>query len=120
MSTIALEPELLEQLREIAGREEVGDLIREAVRIYLDRVAREKIRAETRAFYEVYEQLRQQYLGEYVALHNGKVVDHDVDLHTLHQRVRRRYRHVPVLIRQVTEKPEWEIAFRSPRLEGWS
>ena len=44
MSTIALEPELLEQLREIAGREEVGDLIREAVRIYLDRVAREKIR----------------------------------------------------------------------------
>jgi hypothetical protein len=64
-----------------------------------------------------YEQLRAVYLGQYVAIHQGEVIDHDADLRTLHLRVFERLGHTPVLLKQVTNRPERELVFRSPRLE---
>ena len=48
---------------------------------------REKIRAETDAFHAQKTELLIQYAGEYVAMHQGAVIDHDLDLRTLHLRV---------------------------------
>ncbi|MEA3397766.1 MAG: DUF5678 domain-containing protein [Chloroflexota bacterium] len=63
-------------------------------------------------------QLVAKYLGNYVAIHNGKVVDHDPDVRTLHLRIRRRYGRAPILLRQVTKDMEQpEMVFRSPKLE---
>jgi hypothetical protein len=55
-----------------------------------------------------------------VAIHQGKLVDHDSDQLALYQRVDRRYRNTPVLIKQVLANPEEEYTFRSPTLEGAS
>jgi hypothetical protein len=78
---------------------------------------REKIGAETGAFNEQHENLLLEYTGQYVAMHQGKVVDHDPDLRTLHLRVFERFGHITVLLKQVSERPEREFVFRSPRLE---
>lgn len=59
---------------------------------------------------------RRQYGSSYVALHQGEVVDHDVDQRALYLRIRQQYGHIPVLIipANVTETPEFTI--HSPRL----
>jgi predicted transcriptional regulator len=122
MNTIVLQPQLAERLSQVAEQDTttLEELVNTAVREYVDVMARRKIHAESKAFQARHAELLQRYLGEYVAVHKGNVVDHDKDLSALHQRVRRRYgRHTPVLLRQVTEQAEMEFAFRSPRLE-WS
>ena len=58
-----------------------------------------------------------QYPEEYVAVHNGQVVDHDHDLRTLHLRVFQLLGHVPVLLKKITRQPQREMVFRSPRFE---
>jgi hypothetical protein len=80
-------------------------------------MGRKKIQSETKAFLAQYETLQAKYLGQYVAMHEGKVIDHDVDLRTLHLRVYERVGYTPVLLKQVTVEPERELVFRSPRLD---
>jgi len=62
------------------------------------------------------ELIKQQLLGYYVAIHQGKLVDQDQDEDALLQRRRRNYPGQVVLIRQVEAAPEHELALRSPRL----
>lgn len=50
------------------------------------------------------------------AIHNGQMVDHDVDGMTLSRRVYQRFPDVFVLIRQINSTPERVIRLRSPRL----
>ena len=78
---------------------------------------REKIRAETDAFHAQKTELLTQYDGEYVAIHQSNVIDHDPDLRALHLRVFARLGHTPVLLKQVTPEAERELVFRSPRFE---
>ena len=58
-----------------------------------------------------------QFSDEYVAVHNGQVIDHDKDLRTLHLRIFKRLGRMPVLLKQVTQEPARELVFRSPRFE---
>ena len=83
---------------------DVPTLLDQAVCDYLDRLAEQKIIAESKAFKAMHADLLQQYKGEYVAVHNGKVVDHDADIHTLNHRIRTRYGHRAVLLQQVAEQ----------------
>ncbi len=76
-----------------------------------------KIREESEAFILQHTELLQQYEGQIVAIHDGKVVDHDADKRTLFHRVRTRWGDTPILIREVTSAPIREIMIRSPRLE---
>lgn len=119
MTTITLDPELVQQIESLGGKgaKDTQAFVEQAVRVYLLQAQREKIRAETTAFTAQYEQLRAAYLGQYVAIHQGEVIDHDADLRTLHLRVFERLGHTPVLLKQVTDRPEQELVFRSPRLE---
>jgi hypothetical protein len=119
MTTITLNAKLSEQIESAAGDEQVDaqTFVEKAVRAYLTQLQREKIRSEMEAFNAQYEELKAKYPGQYVAVHQGKVIDHDRDLRTLHLRVYDRLGRLPVLLKQVTEGPDRELAFRSPRLE---
>jgi hypothetical protein len=91
--------------------------VEKAVRAYIAHYRREKIRAESEAFDQLYETLLAQYQGHYVAIHDGQVIDHDPDLRQLHLRIFARLGHTPVLLKQVTDQPIRELVFRSPRIE---
>jgi glutamyl-tRNA reductase len=122
MNTVILQPQLAERLNQVAKHDAttLEELVNTAVREYVDVMARRKIHAESKAFRARHAELLKRYLGEYVAVHEGNVVDHDKDLSALHQRIRHRYgQHTPVLLRKVAEQAELEFTFHSPRLE-WS
>jgi hypothetical protein len=78
---------------------------------------RSQLAAEQAAWYARPHSERQRYHGEFVAVRDGQVVDHDPDQRSLYLRVRARFGHVPVLIVHAdwTETPVYTI--HSPRLE---
>ena len=119
MTTINLAPDLIQQIENLTGTAEADAqvFVDKAVRAYLTQVHRENIRTETEAFTAQYDELRARYAGQYVAMHQGRVIDHDPDLRTLHLRVYEQLGHTPVLLKKVADGPERELTFRSPRLE---
>ncbi len=74
----------------------------------------EKIRAETQralaqeagAFRKMHPQLLADISGEYAAIYQGALVDHDRDIVALLQRIEERFPGEPVLVRQVREEVE--------------
>jgi hypothetical protein len=119
MTTVTLDPALVQQIENLTGKDaaDAQTFVEKAVRAYLIQVQREKIRAETEAFNAQHDKLRAKYPGQYVTLHQGKVIDHDSDLRTLHLRVYEQLGRTSVLLKRVTDEPERELIFRSPRLE---
>lgn len=119
MLTVTLKPDVAEQVSHWtdARQAEADALVDKAVRAYLGRLREEKMRAETEAFDRQRARLLEQYRAEYVAIHQGEVIDHDPNLRALHLRVFARLGHTPVLLKRVTDEPERELMFRSPRLE---
>ena len=69
-------------------------------------------------FFETqHDQLVAQFLGQYIAMYQGKVVAHEGDLDTLIANVHKTHPAVPVLFRQVQATLPPLLHFRSPRLE---
>jgi predicted transcriptional regulator len=118
-TTITLQPRLVRQLEQVAVQcsVEAKELVETAVRAYLRQMERETIKAEAAAFRSMHAKLAEKYLGQYVAVHGGEVVDSDEDFQALHGRVRQRFGCQPVLLRQVETEPKRVLTFRSPRLE---
>jgi len=104
------------ELTPIAEQEnkEISELVNEALRQYLWEAKERKIDREMEAYRTMHIELKQRFLGKYVAIHNGELVDHDADRHVLSRRVRQEYRSVAVLITPVEEKPEREFLMQSP------
>ena len=48
-----------------------------------------KISEESQIYQRRHAELKAQYLGQYIAMHDGQVVDHDNDFVALRERVRR-------------------------------
>ena len=123
MHTVTLKPDIAEQLKHLTGTGEFGQdtdvIVDRAVRVYLANLRQKKIEAETEAF-EQQKNALTKYDGEYVAIHNGQIVDHDSDLRTLHLRIFEQFGHKPVLLKQVISKPEHDLTFRNPRFEQGS
>ena len=109
----------MEQLKQAASEQTTKpeEIVETAVRAYLRQIEREKIKAEVEAFRSMHDKLVKEYLGQYVAIHNGQVVDHDEDFQPLHSRIRQRFGRQPVLLRRVEAEPERVLVFRSPRFE---
>ena len=120
--TVVLQPDVAEQIAYLATEKAsaVDDLVDQALRAYLRQYQQAKIRAETDAFQAQKAALLTHYAGEYIAMHQGSVIDHDPDLRALHLRVFAQVRHTPVLLKQVTAEAERELVFRSPRFERGS
>ena len=82
---------------------------------------RRKISEESQAYQQHHAEMKAQYMGQYIALHNGQVVDHDMDVAVLRQRVRQRFGRKPVMITLVEEEAERPLVrhgFCSWRLPG--
>lgn len=71
---------------------------------------------EQAAFDAMIDELRANYLGQYVAVHQGEVVDHDGDITALCDRTKKSYPKQVVHIRQVLSQPQPELRWRSVRL----
>lgn len=106
----------LEQMTRVRSVEAVT-LARDAIRPFLRDEARRIIEQEAKAFQRFHPELLRTLPGEFAAVHNGQVVDHDGDQMALSRRVEDVYEVQPVLIRQVRPEIGQTIDVLSPRLE---
>jgi len=112
-------PGLIERIRHIAQEtnRDTTQIVEAAVQAYLDQLEQEKIHEETEAFWAMQVDLATRYPGEYIAVHQGQVVDHDPDIVSLEQRVAEQLGEVAVLIAPVTDTPRRDLSTVSFRLE---
>ncbi len=122
MTEYTLSPNLAHQLEEVAQGEErsVSDLLNEIIRDYVARRREARISEESARFRAMHGELWANYANQYIAMRDGKVIDHDVDLPTLHQRIQDTYGNAPILIAPVTPEPTQEFRIRRPRLERFT
>jgi len=111
MSEIILGEPLASQIRREAESQgiEVESLIETALRHYRFQAQREKINAESDWWHTVSPEIRARYAGEYVAVHNKAVVDHDRDEEVLRKRIRAKYGKTAVLLTPAEGRPELRI-----------
>ncbi|CUS04058.2 protein of unknown function [Candidatus Promineifilum breve] len=74
---------------------------------------REKMEEEQAAYERQREEIIAQYEGEYVAVHGGKMVDHDPDEIALLRRIDANYPKDVVHMRLVTRQPDRELRVTS-------
>jgi hypothetical protein len=74
-----------------------------------------EVQVEAEAFRQLHPALWQNYPGEYVAIYQEQLVDHDPDVSALFKRIEDRYSGNFVLVRPVREEPEIVYQDRSIR-----
>jgi len=90
----------------------------EAIEERIQTETRRSLEREAAAFRDMHAQLLMEIPGEYAAIYQGELVDHDQDMLALLERIEARYPDEPVLIRQVLhETIEPVIHVYSPRIE---
>ncbi|MBI4671435.1 MAG: hypothetical protein HY741_07180 [Chloroflexi bacterium] len=106
MSTVTLAPEMYARVEQLAQARHttIDSVLTEAVKRYLWEIQREIIANETRMYRQRHTELKQKFLGQFIAMHNGEVVDTDADINVLRMRVRSRFGLEPVLMTQVEEE----------------
>jgi hypothetical protein len=116
MEAIILKDHLRESLRQDAEQAEISinELVNEVVEHYLQERQQAKLDEEIAAFTAMFVQLRESFLGQWVAIHDQQLADHDSDGTALYQRIRAKYGRTPILIRQVTEQLIDEVWVRTP------
>ena len=93
------------------------DIISSEFAPYPENPNRAAMKQEIAGYKKMHPDLAQKYLGQYVAIYQGKLVDHDVDPVALHKRVTARYPGKVVLSRKVGDDAEPILHMRSPRFE---
>jgi plasmid stability protein len=76
----------------------------------------DKIRREAEAWRTQAQAERSRYLGEFVAVHEGRVVDHDPDRRQLYLRVREKWGTIPILITSAEASAPREYRILSPQI----
>lgn len=122
--TLTIPDELYQQARRIAQsrQRDVADILAESI-VLVERDAsaapiEEAIDWEQAAFRRLHAQLWPDYAGQFVAVYNGKLVDHDPDQVALYLRVKGQHPGEFVWIAPVRAAAEEEYIIRSPRLIG--
>ncbi len=120
MITVPLRSNLADQLQNEAARRHtsVEMLANDWLEEQLWEVKREKINEEAARFRAQHSELLAQYAGQYIAMRDGIVIDHDADLAALHNRVRARYGDEPILMTPVTSEPVQVIKILGARRRG--
>ncbi|MDQ3249496.1 MAG: DUF5678 domain-containing protein [Chloroflexota bacterium] len=67
------------------------------------------------AYIKMHTRLKEQHLGQHVAIYQGKLIDYDSDYGALYERIRQRYPREIVWLATVKEEPIETIHVRSPR-----
>ena len=70
---------------------------------------------EEAAFRRLHPSLYKEYAGEYVAIQNEQLIDHDLNQVLLYRRMRQQHPGEFVWIAPVKENPDEILSFRSPR-----
>lgn len=119
MNLIPVKPELYQRVENFAEwkHQQAAEFAEDALLDYLDKLELDILRREAAAYKRMFPQLLAEYEGQYVAIHEGKVIDSDTELMPLHSRVYLKILDLPVLFKKVTTEPEREIVIRSPRVE---
>ena len=81
---------------------------------------RAAMKKEIAAYKTMHAELVKKYLGQHVALYQGKLVAHNADPVALHQHITAKYPGEVVLCRKVQEEAEPVLHMRSPHLERLS
>ena len=117
MLTITFKPEVAEQITMFANEKHTDPeaIVDDALRAHLLKLRREKIEIELAEFHKQKGSLLTQYRGEYIAMYQGKVIDHDQSLWAMHRRVFEKLGRVVILMKKVAEEPERVINVSSPR-----
>lgn len=100
MPNIAIEATLYQRIEEAAheGQVSTGEVFSQALRRYLWELDRRKITEESKAYRRQHSELKRRYLDQYIAMHQGQVVDHDPEFHALRERVRQRFGRTAIMI----------------------
>jgi hypothetical protein len=119
MYTVALRNDLRSILEKEAEAQKrtIAEIVDEAVQAYFLQRDRAKIAAEQAAYEQLHSELKRTHFGQWVAVHDGQVVDTGTDNVALHRRVLARYGDTAILITQVEDSPRREIQVRSPRVQ---
>lgn len=106
MTLTAIEPLLYQRAERVAHEQSatIGDILNSALQLYFWELDRRKIAEESAVYRRQHAQLRSEYLGEYIAMHKGDVVDHDKDFIRLRQRIRQRFPNTAVMMTLVTDE----------------
>jgi hypothetical protein len=122
MKPLVVSDNTITQLEQVAHEQGTTpqELAEQVIREFLRNEARKRMQQETDAFLSMHARLMEEYLGQYVAVLGGQIVDHDHDQLALFQRIDCEYPDTPVLIKQVVAQREEVYAFRSPRIEAAS
>jgi predicted transcriptional regulator len=117
--TVQLDKEIAENLEWAAKQMGMtaADLTEKAIQQYLRLEAERKIAREMEVYESQHERLLPQYEGQYVAMHNGQIIDQDQDELPLYLRIREKHPLIGILIKQVTAESEHVLHVRSPRIE---
>ena len=118
MTTVALRPNLAEQLRTEAERRrtDVEKLVNDWLEDDLWEQRTKKIHEEAERYRAQHAQLRLQYADKVIAMRDGEVVDSGEDLPEVYRRIRERFGDEPVLITRVGVEAIETYTIRSPRL----
>ena len=116
MEAIVLRADLREAVEKDAVQEarSINEIVNEAVEQYVRERQRIKLDREIAAYEAMHAELRQKYFGQWVAVYEQKLIDHDEDRAALYRRVRAKLASLPVLIRQVTAQTGEDIWMRTP------
>ncbi len=117
--TVTIPEQVYTELVPMAAQEnkDIEQIVGEAVRRCLWEARERQMDRELEAYRTMHADLKSSYLGQYVAVHAGALVDSDADRSALSRRVRRKFGNAAVLIARVEAEPEREFMLRSPRLE---
>lgn len=111
MNRVNIRQDLAAQVTNLAHvvESDLEEFVNQAIQERLIRITDQILAHEIQAFEELHGQLVPEYLGKYVAVHHGAVVDSDENFEDLFLRTQTKWADTPILIRPVTSKitPEW-------------
>ena len=120
--TINIPQPLYQRVRRLARvrKRPLDDVLESAIQLAeetLSSVADDDIlmSQEETAYQAMHAELTSLYADEYVAIHQGQLIDHDSDELALLRRLDSQYPNEIVLMKRVRPLPEPELRFRSPR-----
>lgn len=116
MITLHISEELAGTIKEEATIRGVSieEYLRSAIQRERTLTARQKMEQDQVWWLSLPLSKRVKYEGEFIAVHNQKLIDHDKDDAILYKRVRKKYEKTPVLV-MPAEGPK-EIRMISPRI----
>jgi hypothetical protein len=120
--TLKIPNHIYQQAEQIAQSQQrpVIDIFQEAITELFPPVAihpqRAQMEEEQAAFANMLPDLLRQYKEQYVAVYQGKVIDHDQDQMALAVRIQTDHPDKIILIKKVTAEPDKVLYSRSPRL----